>query len=77
MSLFYGIVTGIIFGFLLQKARVLKYGKQVGAFYEDTHRRYWKLWKIQSAAGYRTQSLDYYSPTGGCFDYLVPVFREK
>jgi uncharacterized membrane protein YedE/YeeE len=31
MSLFYGIVTGIIFGFLLQKARVLRYDKQVGA----------------------------------------------
>jgi len=31
MSLFYGIVTGIIFGFLLQKAQVLRYDKQVGA----------------------------------------------
>jgi uncharacterized membrane protein YedE/YeeE len=31
MSLFYGIVTGIIFGFLLQKAHVLRYDKQVGA----------------------------------------------
>ena len=27
----YGIVTGIIFGFLLQKAHVLRYDKQVGA----------------------------------------------
>ena len=31
MSLFYGIITGIIFGFLLQKAQVLRYDKQVGA----------------------------------------------
>jgi uncharacterized membrane protein YedE/YeeE len=31
MSLLYGIVTGIIFGFLLQKAHVLRYDKQVGA----------------------------------------------
>jgi len=31
MSLVYGIVTGILFGFLLQKARVLRYDKQVGA----------------------------------------------
>jgi uncharacterized membrane protein YedE/YeeE len=31
MSLFYGIVTGILFGFLLQKAHVLRYDKQVGA----------------------------------------------
>ena len=31
MSLFYGIVTGIIFGFLLQKAQVLRYDKQIGA----------------------------------------------
>ncbi len=31
MSLFYGIVTGIIFGFLLQKAHVLRYDKQIGA----------------------------------------------
>jgi hypothetical protein len=31
MSLIYGIVTGIIFGFLAQKAQVLRYDKQVGA----------------------------------------------
>ena len=31
MSLFYGLMTGIIFGFLLQKAQVLRYDKQVGA----------------------------------------------
>ena len=31
MSLLYGIITGIIFGFLLQKAHVLRYDKQVGA----------------------------------------------
>jgi len=31
MSLVYGIVTGILFGFLLQKARVVRYDKQVGA----------------------------------------------
>ena len=30
MSLFYGVITGIIFGFLLQKAQVLRYDKQVG-----------------------------------------------
>ncbi len=30
-SLIYGIVTGIIFGFLLQKARVIRYDKQLGA----------------------------------------------
>ncbi|HOX95730.1 MAG TPA: YeeE/YedE thiosulfate transporter family protein, partial [Syntrophales bacterium] len=27
----YGLVTGILFGFLLQKGRVLRYDKQVGA----------------------------------------------
>jgi uncharacterized membrane protein YedE/YeeE len=27
----YGLVTGIVFGFLLQKARVLRYDKQLGA----------------------------------------------
>ena len=27
----YGIITGILFGFLLQKARVLRYDKQLGA----------------------------------------------
>ncbi|GAB7023585.1 DUF6691 family protein [Salidesulfovibrio brasiliensis] len=31
MTLIYGILTGIIFGFLLQKARVLRYDKQLGA----------------------------------------------
>jgi uncharacterized membrane protein YedE/YeeE len=31
MGLLYGIITGIIFGFLLQKAQVLRYDKQVGA----------------------------------------------
>jgi len=31
MSLLYGLITGILFGFLLQKARVLRYDKQVGA----------------------------------------------
>ncbi|BBO74586.1 hypothetical protein DSCW_20030 [Desulfosarcina widdelii] len=31
MSLIYGIVTGILFGFLLQKGHVLRYDKQVGA----------------------------------------------
>ncbi len=31
MSLLYGIITGIIFGFLLQRARVLRYDKQIGA----------------------------------------------
>lgn len=29
--LFYGLITGILFGFLLQKARVIRYDKQVGA----------------------------------------------
>lgn len=31
MSLLYGIITGIIFGILLQKGQVLKYDKQIGA----------------------------------------------
>ena len=31
MSLLYGMMTGIIFGFLLQKAQVLRYDKQIGA----------------------------------------------
>jgi hypothetical protein len=31
MNLFYGIVTGILFGILLQRAHVLRYDKQVGA----------------------------------------------
>ena len=29
--LFYGLITGILFGFFLQKARVLRYDKQLGA----------------------------------------------
>ena len=29
--LLYGIITGILFGFLLQKARVIRYDKQLGA----------------------------------------------
>ncbi|HOV87273.1 MAG TPA: YeeE/YedE thiosulfate transporter family protein [Syntrophobacteraceae bacterium] len=31
MTLIYGLVTGVIFGFLLQKGRVLRYDKQLGA----------------------------------------------
>jgi hypothetical protein len=31
MALIYGLVTGIIFGFLLQKAQVIRYDKQLGA----------------------------------------------
>jgi hypothetical protein len=31
MMLLYGLVTGIIFGFLLQKVRVIRYDKQLGA----------------------------------------------
>jgi hypothetical protein len=31
MTLVYGLITGIIFGFLLQKGRVLRYDKQLGA----------------------------------------------
>lgn len=31
MELIYGLVTGIVFGFLTQKARVLRYDKQLGA----------------------------------------------
>ncbi len=31
MSLIYGLATGVVFGFLLQKGQVLKYDKQVGA----------------------------------------------
>jgi len=31
MMLFYGLITGILFGFLLQKARVIRYDKQLGA----------------------------------------------
>ena len=30
-ALFYGLVTGVFFGFLMQKARVIRYEKQVGA----------------------------------------------
>ena len=30
-ELLYGLVTGIMFGFLLQKARVIRYDKQIGA----------------------------------------------
>ncbi|HAR46201.1 MAG TPA: YeeE/YedE family protein, partial [Nitrospiraceae bacterium] len=29
--LIYGLITGILFGFLLQKGRVLRYDKQLGA----------------------------------------------
>ena len=31
MDLFYGIMTGFLFGFLMQKAHVIRYEKQVGA----------------------------------------------
>jgi uncharacterized protein len=31
MTLLYGLLTGIVFGFLLQKGRVLRYEKQLGA----------------------------------------------
>jgi len=31
MMLIYGLITGIIFGFLLQKARVIRYDKQLAA----------------------------------------------
>jgi len=31
MMLLYGLITGIIFGFLLQKARVIRYDKQLSA----------------------------------------------
>lgn len=30
-ELFYGLITGLLFGFLLQKGRVLRYDKQLGA----------------------------------------------
>jgi uncharacterized protein len=30
-DLFYGVITGVLFGFLLQKGRVLRYDKQLGA----------------------------------------------
>lgn len=31
MTLVYGLIAGILFGFLIQRARVLKYDKQIGA----------------------------------------------
>lgn len=31
MILFYGLIAGILFGFFLQRARVIRYDKQVGA----------------------------------------------
>lgn len=31
MSLYYGLITGILFGFLLQRAEVLRYDRQLGA----------------------------------------------
>ncbi|MGL5205985.1 MAG: DUF6691 family protein [Acidaminococcaceae bacterium] len=31
MMLIYGLITGILFGFFLQKGRVLRYDKQIGA----------------------------------------------
>lgn len=31
MSLFYGLITGVLFGTLLQRAEVLRYDRQVGA----------------------------------------------
>ncbi len=31
MNLLYGLLTGLVFGFLLQKGRVLRYEKQLGA----------------------------------------------
>lgn len=31
IELLYGLITGILFGFLLQKGRVLRYDKQIGA----------------------------------------------
>ncbi|NLH46470.1 MAG: YeeE/YedE family protein [Acholeplasmataceae bacterium] len=31
MTLLYGLITGILFGFFLQKGRVLRYDKQIGA----------------------------------------------
>ena len=31
MELIYGLVTGVLFGFLMQKAHVIRYDKQVGA----------------------------------------------
>lgn len=31
MTLIYGLIAGILFGFLIQRARVLRYDKQIGA----------------------------------------------
>lgn len=31
MNLFYGLITGILFGFIMQRARVIRYDKQIGA----------------------------------------------
>ncbi len=31
ISLIYGLITGVLFGFFLQKARVIRYDKQLGA----------------------------------------------
>jgi len=31
MSLFYGFITGVVFGFLLQKGQVIRYDKQIAA----------------------------------------------
>ncbi|MBP1763267.1 MAG: protein of unknown function YeeE/YedE [Firmicutes bacterium] len=31
MQLLYGLITGILFGFLLPKGRVIRYDKQIGA----------------------------------------------
>ena len=31
MQIIYGLITGILFGFLMQKARIVRYDKQVGA----------------------------------------------
>ena len=30
-SLFYGLITGILFGFFLQRGKVLRYDQQIGA----------------------------------------------
>ena len=31
MELLYGLITGVLFGFFLQKGHVLRYDKQIGA----------------------------------------------
>lgn len=31
MNLLYGLITGILFGFIMQRARVIRYDKQIGA----------------------------------------------